>query len=994
MKNKLIVLIMAVPLVLIFVLFSLTSYVSLKTDVSVAGIKINNAEYITIDLAESNTLKLDVSILPANATNKKIAYSYAKTKQEDTVSCIIDELGQVTFSGLGEVKIIAKSIDGNYNDSILVNVTSSKIIAVNINDCPNLEIGEKFNFSINTLPLNMSYNSIEWTTSNEKILDINKQTGLALAKASGNVEVGVKVKSRQDEFVNKCNVHIKNMSPNQTALINGQEHSTIKTTLNKATFSASVNLTKFENVDSIQDFSFEYDVSQIIDFNVTSELKNDILSYDISCEFNNGFYGIIDLKLNYLNVTIATLTINKIEFISAEDCELIGLNKYVGKNPLTTFSTGNFAVNYLEQNENYYFKVNSSDSSILEVNNISNSTMFYRARKSGAVKVKVDCYYNAILKFSFNQDVEVVEAYETLRFLESGFYKWHNEGLWTIASKNVVSKQIVKNNYLLKIYSNNNLANLNLIDITSSNPEIATINNGELNILADGEITLTLKNKNSDKINDKLEEKLKIYCINGVNVYNYTDLVLATESGEKIAIQNNIMLGQQLIEKSDTETNFVNGITEETARNILDNEVKQIYTTADWTFYKNNNQEKPTLNYCIEFKNDVFGNGHTINAEYITNLIDSTNKPLPFAKFKGPLDMVALTNVASVKAQDNMAFLIRNNNVKLLNIELKSCNNVDDLTKLNYVGTTLEIMGDNVSLEGCYLQNGRNVLRIFGDYENPDKVITVNINKCVLRSAREFILKMGTNKYILGDIEGATTLEQKYNKAAPYLGWYMPRIDSNANNDDFVNTYVKTFVNLKNSMLSESGIFAIGIEAKFAGPCLDGESYNSWQLKNYGWYDLAGTSYPSILNLIGDVRIYDWKKTESVDSSTLIETVGVDSFGLSFDFQKIINNASKQEKYANMITTYNNEKYVHGGIALYGGGKNYSIVTKNDYTGVNFESHTINFDVLEDSRKQRILEMAAGKQPFRFMLYNNETFSVQKQIDDFASGEAFEFIYR
>ena len=253
---------------------------------------------------------------------------------------------------------------------------------------------------------------------------------------------------------------------------------------------------------------------------------------------------------------------------------------------------------------------------------------------------------------------------------------------------------------------------------------------------------------------------------------------------------------------------------------------------------------------------------------------------------------------------------------------------------------------------------------------------------------------MGTNKYILGDIEDATTLEQKYNKAAPYLGWYMPRIDSNANNDDFVNTYVKTFVNLKNSMLSESGIFAIGIETKFAGPCLDGESYNSWRLKNYGWYDLAGTSYPSILNLIGDVRIYDWKKTESVDSSTLIETVGVDSFGLSFDFQKIINNASKQEKYANMITTYNNEKCVHVGISLYGGGKNYSIVTKNDYTGVNFESHTINFDVLEDSRKQRILEMAAGKQPFRFMLYNNETFSVQKQIDYFASGEAFEFIYR
>ena len=189
----------------------------------------------------------------------------------------------------------------------------------------------------------------------------------------------------------------------------------------------------------------------------------------------------------------------------------------------------------------------------------------------------------------------------------------------------------------------------------------------------------------------KLQENLKIYCINGVNVYNYSDLMLATDLGQQVAIQSDIMLGTKLINKTSSATNLVDGITEAKAQEILNSEVKQIYTTADWTYYKNNNKERPQINYCVEFKNNVYGNGHTLNPEYITNLTDITNKPLSFAKFKGPLDMVALNNVASVKAQDNIVFLIRNSNISINNLELKGCDNVDDLTKLNYMGTTCEI---------------------------------------------------------------------------------------------------------------------------------------------------------------------------------------------------------------------------------------------------------------------------------------------------------------
>lgn len=1004
MKNKMILFIMAVPLVLIFVMFSLTKYVSLKTDVSVAGVRFLNEEYTVLDMADSNTVILNAEVYPKNATNKDIAYSWEKVKESDNVSCLIEQK-TATFEGLGEIRITARSVDGNYKSSIRVKTISSKILDVKIisnkddsllhsTGVYNLDIGENIIFSATTIPENLQYDSISFTSSNEKVLSINSATGLSLAKSSGQAIVTVKVKNKDNEFTKQITINVKPISQDKTALINGQENGTAKLVTNSITFSAIINLNKFTSINGVDDFSFVYDTALIVNFDKSYEIQDNVLEYTVLCTLKEDYYGKIVISLNYLNTTISTLTINKNEYISAEDCEIINLKEYITKSPLETFSTGNFAVSHMIEDSNYYFKVKSNNSQILEVNNLTQDTMFYRARRSGKVTITIDCYYNSKILFSFDKEVEVLEAYTSLRFLESENYKWHNSGLWTLGNKIVNNNQIEENLYEFNIYSESTKVNQDLIEITSLNENIAYMQNGKLKIVSNGEVTLTLKNKNSDKINDKLQENLTIYCINGVNVYSYADLMLATDSGEQIAIQKNIMLGTKLIEKTLSATNLIDGITEEKAKQILNSEVKQIYTTADWTYYKNNNQDRPQINYCIEFKNNVYGNGHTLNAEYITNLTDITNKPLSFAKFKGPLDMVALTNVASVKAQDNIVFLIRNSNISINNIELKGCDNVDDLTKLNYIGTTCEIMGDNVTLNGCYIQNGRNVLRVFGDYEDSNKQITVNINKCVLRSAREFILKIGTNKHILGDISSATTLQEKFNKASPNLAGFMYRNDSNINSTDFMQNYVKTIVNLNSSMLSESGIFAIGIETKFAGPCLAGESYNSWNLKDYGWYDIAGTSYPSVLNLIGDVRIYDWKQVENVDSSTLIETVGTDSFGLSFDFQKIIKNASEQEKYKTLTAMYNNKQYVHGGIALYGGGKNYSIVNKADYTGVEFDQHLIDFSILNDARKQNILEMASGKQPFRFMIYSNENFPVQKQLDDFASGEAYEYMNR
>ena len=91
---------------------------------------------------------------------------------------------------------------------------------------------------------------------------------------------------------------------------------------------------------------------------------------------------------------------------------------------------------------------------------------------------------------------------------------------------------------------------------------------------------------------------------------------------------------------------------------------------------------------------------------------------------------------------------------------------------------------------------------------------------------------------------------------------------------------------------------------------------------------------------------------------------------------------------------YNEEKYVHGGIVLYGGGKNYSEVVKSDYTGGLLNEYLIGFEALEDATQRNILELTAGKQPFKFFLYDESDISIEKQIYDFATGDAFTYLIK
>lgn len=541
------------------------------------------------------------------------------------------------------------------------------------------------------------------------------------------------------------------------------------------------------------------------------------------------------------------------------------------------------------------------------------------------------------------------------------------------------------------------------------------------------------------------KSRLALRCVkDGINVYNYPQLHYATKAdGHPIVLQKDV----------DEDFGKINGAY------VLENKDLKMYekidTTYDYTYYENIGEVgegRPQVITLLQFRENLYGNGHIISANNVTYedpntgekmLGDGGNrKPVAGALFQGPLNFVELVvsevNKASVKAQDNICFAIYDN-VNITDVELRGCNLKDEngqlnLVDLNWVGTTVEVLGTNVNITYSRLTNGRTVLRAFGDDENPEQEIELTVSNCILSQAREFIMRIGSNRFVdanknFDDIEKfvSPTLpfelgkdkngnEMDYNvdrlpftPATAYSNEVKQKYSSFSSeakkvyDDSFINTYVT----VRDCAFRDTGIFAIGMDSHFAGKMLhDGAATAEKVAPKYkqqlaDWHDLAKTSYGAKLTLEGQIWLYNWKPVKDVDSTTLIDVVvpnigsgdqNEDIAGLVLDIKEMIaavkGTDEKPGKYPQITTSYNDEQYVHAGIAFFGGGKNYSVLEIAQGTSGMLDSLATHEISLAEANVG-LLSVAAGPQSFYFYICSGKTVenggfspAVQDSIED------------
>lgn len=982
---------MIIPIVFLIALFSVGKAAGVYADIPVTGIQIttqNEDGFIDVDVADYDPIAFLAQVQPVNARNQKYSLEISGVGGDEAPDGfkIID--GKLIINDVvGKAKITAISAEKGFKDSVIVSAYSTKVLKISplVNriedggEIVEIKVGDEsveieggdYVFGAKLYPENLSGETrIFEEIGGNHILKLNAVTGVAQALFSGETQVRITCPEGREGLKKVLTVKVNVDTDSTGFAVNGKSSGAKVTVKNKAT-TAKLFVESKNDALEISDLTLPEGVTasgieRISEnkFVLTLSFDKEFLNEEIS-----GKVGATDFSLEFTEYNLDVRT----SYYDGEGDEIKQKN-----NTKVTY------VAYSESDDDADVKFEIIDGADVITLEQHGQFATITATQRGFAKIKITAEHDGKPIKEIEKTIRVVPNVYSMEFADSA-KEYGIENILTIGGKNPKGRPDTRTIFVRVVTEagaetfTDELMNVAFSDdkkffTCKAQPATnADAVSAEIRAMGTGLTTLNAELKNYNQyFGTNICAKIRLRAVKeGINVGNYEELKKVTENGKIVVLTSDVMLGVK---------NDGTAMTEDE----LKKDVKKFTTTYDKTYLENSGENK-YVQYLIEFKKDVYGNGFEINADKFTQCKDATGLP---KIFKGPLNFVAIAS-ASVKGQDNISFLVRTDNVLINNVVLKGCSddslNEDgqfNLSKLNYVGTTLEI-AKSAKLLNSRVSNGRTVVRIFAGgstmgspvvedesaFNVQDEKINVHIESCVLSNAREFILKIGSNRALKQVTEKQRfLLDANGNKYSPYD-------ESNKTDKYFNDNYLINDVTLKNSVLETSGLFSVGMETHFSGEFLFGGTITTWK-------DCAATSYASALRIVGDVKMLDWKNLSNVDSSTLIEVTGDANPWLSMNVAEMMKEVAKVDKKCrDIILNVGGTEYVHGGIAFYGGGYNYSyldLTRANDETK-QFGVYDVNISVLENSKDENIqkqgkmLPMAAGAGDFRFYLYNNKS---------------------
>ena len=983
MKKKIIALIMIIPIVFLIALFSVGKAAGVYADIPVTGIQIttqNEDGFIDVDVADYDPIAFLAQVKPVNARNQKYSLEISGVGGDEAPDGfeIID--GKLHIDNVGKVKITAISAEKGFKDSVIVSAYSTKVLRIypKVNgekiasDVVSINGGENV-FSAELYPENLSGETrIFEEIGDNHILKLNAVTGVAQALFSGETQVRITCPEGREGLEKVLKVKVNVDTDSTGFAVNGKSSGAKVTVKNKAT-TAKLFVESKNDALEISDLTLPEGVTasrieRISEnkFVLTLSFDKEFLNEEIS-----GKVGATDFSLEFTEYNLDVRT----SYYDGEGDEIKQKN-----NTKVTY------VAYSESDDDVDVNFEISDDTDVITLEKHGRFATITATKRGSAKIKITAEHDGKPIKEIEKTICVVPNVYSMEFADSA-KEYGIENILTIGGRNPKGRPDTRTIFVRVVteagsetftdeFMNVAFSDDNSLFSCKAQPATnADAVPAEIRAMGTGLTTLNAELKNYNQyFGTNICAKIRLRAVkDGRNVGNYEELKTVTEAGHIVVLTSNVMLG---VKNDGTD------MTEDE----LKKDVKKFITTYDKTYLENSDENK-YVQYLIEFKKDVYGNGFEINADKFTQCKDATGLP---KIFKGPLNFVAISS-ASVKGQDNVSFLVRTDNVLINNVVLKGCSDDSlleedgqfNLSKLNYVGTTLEI-AKSAKLLNSRVSNGRTVVRIFAGgstmgspvvedksaFNVQDEKINVHIESCVLSNAREFILKIGSNRALKQKDE----VQRKLRKGKDNE-YYSPYDESNKTDKYFNDNYLINDVTLKNSVLETSGLFSVGMETHFSGEFLLGDTITTWK-------GCAATSYASALRIVGDVKMLDWKNLSNVDSSTLIEVTGDANPWLSMNVAEMMKEVAKvKSECRDIILNVGGTEYVHGGIAFYGGGYNYSyldLTEANDETK-QFGVYDVNISVLKNSKDENIrnqgerLPLAAGAGDFRFYLYNNKS---------------------
>ncbi len=985
MKKKLILLILALPLFLMIGLFTATHTVSLAVKVPVSGIDIIGNDVVYLDFDINETYRIDYTVYPTNAQNQNVVFSTEAIEGYDYARLEYTD-GRIVPKSIGLAKVYLATVDGGYRDSFIVQVDSAKLqsIACSV-EKEAILIGEKLTVSTVFKPADASALLLEYSSSDESVAKVNSKGQIT---GVGRGSAVITVTSKENPAV-KDTVTVSVYQNEPLAIVNPS--------VSTWNYSGTIEMSIRDSLDyeysykaygadgaelAEEQFSAVFDTSGKADGRI-------LLRYD--CR-DTSYVGSVKIAVYAAydgTVVSEECTVTFVDEI-AVSFDQENIEFFAGQNAMIPFSV------IPEGAEVTYSYTVSNDN--IQIITVSDGVIALHTSKAGVTALTLRVTDTETGQFKEIR-ADVVIKPKSLIISETA-KTFGDENILAVGGKEFDGSD---NRVSVSIAYKESEAGEGFVEnlyFVTDSEKVQVGKNGVIAIDEGfrGEVNVYGVFKYGEV--EYKTASVKIFCVgDGINVRNFKELYYTVKQGLPVVLHADITDDFGMIDGEE----FYSEST-----------VAKIHTTYDDTYYKNiGKEDQAKIKVLLEFKNDLYGNGFTINASNVTMRLDNTGALKADALFRGPLNFVSMTesevSAVSVKAQDNICYALYDGvtvrNVKLYGCSLSADQNGNyDMTDLNYVGTTVEVLGDNVNIQFARIHNGRTVLRAFGHIDDPAKQIRVNISNSVLGVAREFIIRMGSNAFVdcpaaeNPDSFTSVRLDGDTNTAFPKQKTYASMTE--AERETYDGKFIKTFVNVKNSVFHDAGIFAVGIDAHFSGVYLaqgrdifKGGSYGSFVSS---WYDLAKTSYGAKLTFEGEVRMFNWKNIKDVDSSTLIEIVGNSSFAtqLEFNVGDMVEGIADDPNFKNIIYNKGGEKYVHAGIAFFGGGKNYGVFECKNAEETQF-SQFVGYEIGLDDVDKGFLAAAAGREKFYFMLYDSTSQFLPETQDAYLdSKNAYDCIYK
>ncbi len=279
---------LALPLILMIVLFTATSTVSLTVKVPVERIEISGEPIVYLDLDDGDTYSVEYTVYPTNAANREISFSTSQVDTSSLAELEFDvETKVITPKTCGKARVVLTTIDGGFTDSFIVIVSSKSLQQIESSVADEIvNVGETTTITTEFTPKNAPNKQLRYeVVEGEDVVSVNSQgvvTGLCVGEGT------IRVISRfNEEIYSEVKVQVTSAAAMQFV-----QHS-VTNTMQQA--GGSIPL----YIEAGIDFTYDIEV-----FDGEGNTATDVITYSLNREnksldytFREGFEGKIVVKL-------------------------------------------------------------------------------------------------------------------------------------------------------------------------------------------------------------------------------------------------------------------------------------------------------------------------------------------------------------------------------------------------------------------------------------------------------------------------------------------------------------------------------------------------------------------------------------------------------------------------------------------------------------------------------------------------------------------------